>query len=216
MHRNLRQSVVVLVTTFASLAIMASPATATISPHAVTITGGAITFHSTTSSTFVGSTGGTGCSATATATVNDVNHTIDFTAFSIVAHAVLTANNIHYVVTITRAGSTSGTFSGGSFSSPTLQLTVVIRAAADNSSTNFDCTPTGGVLCTLRVTTATAPLHFAGTYTGSPPSTGSNSTSFASTTGTNLAAITLGIGTCQAPFATFNGGVATATLTGTF
>jgi len=215
MHKNLRRSVVALATAFASLAILTGPASATTAVHPTTITGGTLTavssgtFPSTYTRT-LGGTAGTGCTTTSSATVDDAAQTIDVTAFSNIAHFILNGN--HYVSTITRTGSSSGTYSGGSFTSVTIQLNIVIRAAANNSSTDLGCATTGGVLCTLRLASTTSPLAFSGTYTGTPSSAGS--ATFASSAGP--AAISLGIGTCQVPFSTFNGGTATITLSGVF
>ena len=72
----------------------------------------------TTPTTFTGSlggTGGTGCSTTSTATVDTTASTINVTAYASVGHFIL--NGKHYVATITRTASTSGTYSGGSFAS---------------------------------------------------------------------------------------------------
>ena len=209
MHKNLRRSVVALATAFACLGIMAGPSSAATSTHPVTITGGTVTATSTTGqviTTTLGGTAGTGCSSTLSVLVDNTAGTINATTFTSIGHFTLGTN--HYVSTSTRTASTTGTFGSGSVSSVGISISVVIRAAANNSSTDLGCATTGTTICTLRAT-----LAFAGTYTGSPSTTGAAAFDISAPG----AAISLGIGTCNVPFATFNGGTAVVTnLTGTF
>ena len=205
MNKNLRRSVVALATAFACLTALANPASAAFD--IVTITGGTITATSTTGqviTTTLGGTTGAGCtSSIIVETPGSHSGTSNITTYTSVGH--FTLGTTHYVATMTRTASTSGTYgtssNGGTITSSGLSVNVVIRAAANNTSTNLDCTTTGTTLCTLRAT-----LHFTGTYTGHMSDISSTFT-----ISSTPAAITLGIGTCMVPFSTFNGGTATAT-----
>lgn len=214
MPTHLRRRMVALATALACITIMASPASAT--AHSVTFTSGTLAVHNATSTstlTFaLAGAAGAGCGSSAVVDVvpDGTGHagTIDVTSFSGATH--FTFGTPHYVSTISRTASTSGTWgtsASGTISSATLAVNIQIRAAANNSSTNVDCATTGNVLCTWRMT-----FHLAGTYANGPLSTAGATVTLATTAG---ATITLAIGTCQVPFFTWNGGSATVTgLTG--
>lgn len=210
MHTTLRRSVVALATTLACLAVLATPASAT--THNVTITGGTLfainATGTSTSTTDLSATPGAGCTSTIVADVvpdgTGNAGTVNVTGFSNIGHFTLGTN--HYVSTMSRVSSSAGTWgtsATGTISSLSVQVSTQIRAAATNNSTNVDCATTGTVLCTLRMT-----LHLAGTYANGPLSTTGATFNLSTTTS---AAITLGIGTCQVPFSTFNGGTVTIT-----
>lgn len=218
MTTKFRRGAVAVAIAFGSLLLPASPASATL--HDLDIQTGNNFLHSTTS---LGATipwDGTGTGCTKTASI-DVTHTqtttgtwvgtINVTTFTMVQHMVFNGN--HYVVTIARTSSGSGTIAttgtSGSISSMSISFQIEVRAAANNSSTNFDCVPTGTVLCRLRWTS-----HYAGTYThDNPLATSLSGSDVMTVTTTTPASITLGIGTCQVPFATLNGGSATSFFT---
>ena len=208
MNTKLRRSAVALATAFASLMLLAAPAAA--HSHSATLTGG--TFSSTGLIPFthtLGGTVGSGCTPTVSIDVDHTAQTGDITTFTIPMH--FTLGSVHYVSTITRSSSTVGTVSqtatSGLISNLGVGLSIVIRAAANNSSTNVDCTTTGTVLCTLRVVN---PLRLSGSYTHTGTGSIESSNTFALSS--TSSAITIGIGTCMVPFSTYNG--QTATITG--
>ena len=209
MQTNPRRRVVALATAFASITMLAQPTSAAFD--IVTVTGGTFTATSTTGQVITMALGGTMGAGCVTSLMVDTSGshsgTSNISTYASVIH--LTLGTVHYVGSVTRTASTAGTYgtstNGGSINSSSLSVSIAVRAAATNNSTNTDCTTTGNTLCTLRAT-----LHFAGTYTGR---TSDISSTF--TISATPAAMTLGIGTCMVPFATFNGGTLSASsLTG--
>lgn len=201
MNTQLGRSVVALATALASLVLMASPASAT--THATTITGGTFSATPTGTLTFptlaFGGAAGAGCGSTVALDVDHVANTATIPTFTSLHH--FTWFGSHFVSTMTRTASTAGTIGSGSVSGVGLSLSIAIRNAATNTSSNVDCATTGNVLCTWRVTFA-----FYGNYTQS--GTGSIGSSDTFSLSSPSATVTLAIGTCYVPFTGLNGGSA--------
>lgn len=200
MKTKLRRSVAALATAVACLALMATPAAAT--THTATTTGGNLTFFTSFGTTGLfdlnpplAGSGGTDCGSTL-AIDEDGTGAVDVTQYTSASR--FTLGGSHFIVVMTRQGSTAGTYSGGTISSATLSLRVDIFFATNTSSTATDCAHGTTRSCRYTLT-----LHLTGTYTGW---TASSTLQLAGSSGTVVSSPP-----CVAPFTTFSGGTAVIT-----
>lgn len=198
MNTMLARRAAALVATVASLALMATPASAT-TTHSSSITGGTLEFFTSTGSTGItnsdlplAGTVGTECGSSLFVEEDGATGSFDVVGFSSVGRFSL--GTVFYVAEMKRLSSTSGTFSGGAITSETLALRVDIFTALNQTATSTTCL-TGTRVCRYNVT-----VHLTGTYTGWTPS---SNVQLAGT-----ASVTLAIGSCQVPFGEYNGGTA--------
>lgn len=212
MNKNLRRSVVALTAALASLAFLATPASAT--THNATVNAGTYAAVNGTS-TLTGPLGGTTGLHCGTAITYDVDRTVtpptvDVTGYTRTEHFVFAGQ--HWVSVTTRVSSTPGsisTFVIGGTTTPTFTSSVEIYAQPSNGSTGTDCTPHAPLpTCTWRFLNVT----LSGTYTSSPtPVLGSlESGSTYNVSGTGVIATQLGA-PCGGPFSPFIGGTVTLT-----
>ena len=214
MNKNLRRGVVALATAFACLALMASPASASVLTG--TITAGTLTLSNqavtVTDTIPLGGAGGTGCASSIEVTVTPTGSvtTWQVTAFAIIARFQL--GTTFYISERTRTGSTAGTVTAvtatsAALNSAGLNLRSDVYVATNQSATATDCAH--GTTRTCRFNNVS--LTVQGTYNGDVNAPAVSDTASLSGSGT------LGSTTppCNAPFTTYSGGCLTiSNLTG--
>ena len=211
MNKNIRRGVVALATTFASLVLVASPASAVSSP----ITGGTITFTSSngvTTETFsVTGFTGAGCANSIQTSLTGSTTSItawQMTTYSVVYRFVLAGT--WYVFDETRTGSTAGTVTNvtttsATLNSSTLSLRIDLFVATDQTFTSTSCAHGTTRICRFSA----AALSQQGTYNGNIHNPTSSDTLTLTGSGT-LGSITP---PCGSPFTAFANGPVTISVT---
>ena len=211
MNKNLRRGVVALTTTFACLAMLASPASA--ATLTADITGGTVTLINsggTVTDTIPLGPGvtalGTDCANNVTVVVN--NTATSTTTWQITAYATISRFQLGttwYIADLQRTASTAGTVTAVTTTTATLNAATLSLDARIYNTTFQSATDTACTKSTIKCRFANVALSLQGAYAGNIH------TPAASHTATLNGSGTLGTTTppCTTPFTTYNGGTVT-------